>query len=163
MSSSHSRRKQYKVLGIPRKYLGIVFGAVAIVVVAGIFLTANVSTAGYVPEVKGAPSLKVEQPYVDLGTMHWNQPAKVSYVLHNVGDQPLRITETPTIQVKEGCCPPTPELSAVTIRPGGTATITIRFMMHEGMDGPHDYRIQVKTNDPANPITELVAISNWVQ
>ena len=34
--------------------------------------------------------------------------------------------------------------------------------MHEGMDGPHDFRVQVRTNDPTKPEQEVVIRSNWV-
>ena len=36
-------------------------------------------------------------------------------------------------------------------------------MMHAGMDGPHDFRINLRTNDPTQPNKELVILSNWVQ
>lgn len=50
----------------------------------------------------------------------------------------------------------------MTIPPGGTATITCQFTMHEGMEGPHDFRIRLITNDPAQPERELAILSNWV-
>jgi hypothetical protein len=50
----------------------------------------------------------------------------------------------------------------MTIMPGKQATISLEFTMHEGMDGPHDFRIYLSTNDPAKPVTELVVISNWI-
>jgi len=31
------------------------------------------------------------------------------------------------------------------------------------MEGPHDFRVQLKTNDPAQPMKELVVLSNWTQ
>ena len=33
--------------------------------------------------------------------------------------------------------------------------------MHEGMEGPHDFRVKIKTNDPANPEMELAVLSDW--
>lgn len=50
----------------------------------------------------------------------------------------------------------------MAIQPGRSATITIQFSMHEGMEGQHDFRMQLKTNDPDQPVTELRARSNWV-
>lgn len=35
--------------------------------------------------------------------------------------------------------------------------------MHEGMDGPHDFRVKLKTNDPETPEVELTVLSDWVQ
>ena len=34
-------------------------------------------------------------------------------------------------------------------------------MMHKGMEGLHDFRVMVKTNDPVNPVKELVVLSDW--
>ena len=51
----------------------------------------------------------------------------------------------------------------MVLQPGETAVVSSGvFMMHEGMDGQHDFRMQLKTNDPANPSTELGVRSNWV-
>jgi hypothetical protein len=37
----------------------------------------------------------------------------------------------------------------------------MQFMMHKGMEGVHDFRVKVKTNDPVNPEQELVVLSDW--
>lgn len=34
--------------------------------------------------------------------------------------------------------------------------------MHEGMGGPHEFHVHVKTNDPVRPEMVLVAKSNWI-
>ena len=34
--------------------------------------------------------------------------------------------------------------------------------MHEGMGGPHDFRVVLRTNDPVEPEKELTIRSNWV-
>jgi hypothetical protein len=114
------------------------------------------------PKVTGAPGLEVTQEFFELGDMHYNVPAKVTYNLQNVGDQPLRILEIPKVQVLQGCCPPTPEISALTLKPGQRGTISISFTMHAGMDGPHDFRIALRTDDPSRPNTELRVTSNWI-
>jgi hypothetical protein len=31
------------------------------------------------------------------------------------------------------------------------------------MEGPHDFRVHVRTNDPIEPEKELTVLSNWVQ
>ena len=33
--------------------------------------------------------------------------------------------------------------------------------MHKGMEGPHDFRVKLKTNDPTTPEIELVVLSDW--
>ena len=35
------------------------------------------------------------------------------------------------------------------------------FMMHVGMQGPHDFRVKLRTNDPTEPEKELTVLSNW--
>jgi hypothetical protein len=37
----------------------------------------------------------------------------------------------------------------------------MEFMMHEGMEGPHDFRVRIETNDPERPVVELVVLSDW--
>jgi len=54
-------------------------------------------------EVTGSPSLRVDQEKVDLGNIKLGQTVEVSFQLSNVGDQILRFSETPKIEVKEGC------------------------------------------------------------
>ena len=54
-------------------------------------------------EVTGAPSLKVDKDKLDLGDVKLNQPVEVSFQITNVGDQTLRFTEAPYVEVVEGC------------------------------------------------------------
>jgi cell division septal protein FtsQ len=54
-------------------------------------------------EVNGSPSLKVDKEKVDLGKVKLDQTVKVSFQLMNVGDQTLRFTNTPYIEVLQGC------------------------------------------------------------
>ena len=54
-------------------------------------------------EVRGRPSLKVDQEQVDLGEFRLGQTTSVSFLLTNVGDQPLRVTQSPYVEVVEGC------------------------------------------------------------
>jgi hypothetical protein len=54
-------------------------------------------------EVTGAPSLKVNQEKVDLGDVKLDRPVKVSFELMNVGDETLRFSKAPYIEVLEGC------------------------------------------------------------
>ena len=46
--------------------------------------------------------------------------------------------------------------------PGETAHVSMRFSMHEGMDGLHDFRVKVRSNDTIEPEQEVVVLSNWV-
>jgi hypothetical protein len=54
-------------------------------------------------EVKGAPSVKVDKEQVDLGRVRLGQTVEVSFKVSNAGDQPLRFTEQPYVEVVEGC------------------------------------------------------------
>lgn len=68
------------------------------------FWKSGVSTASTVPvEVKGQPSLKVDQDKLDFGDVKLGKVVTASFTLSNVGDRPLRITDKPYIQVLEGC------------------------------------------------------------
>jgi hypothetical protein len=81
----------------------LVIGALVVTGVALLMSQESALPAGFVPKVSGAPGLEVEQPFFELGDMHFNVPANVTYVLRNVGDQPLRILDVPEVQVLEGC------------------------------------------------------------
>ncbi len=54
-------------------------------------------------EVAGSPSLKVNQDDVDLGYVKLGKTVDVSFTLTNVGDQPLKLSEAPYIEVVQGC------------------------------------------------------------
>jgi hypothetical protein len=40
--------------------------------------------------------------------------------------------------------------------------VSLTFMMHAGMDGQHEFRVHLRTNDPAKPDKQLTILSNWV-
>ncbi len=54
-------------------------------------------------EVRGAPSLKMDKEQVDLGNVPLGQTVQVSFRVTNVGDQPLRFSKAPYVEVVEGC------------------------------------------------------------
>ena len=54
-------------------------------------------------EVAGSPALKVDKEKVDLGEVKLGQTVQVSFQLTNVGDQSLRFSKEPYIEVVEGC------------------------------------------------------------
>ncbi len=51
----------------------------------------------------------------------------------------------------------------MVLNPGESTKILVSFTMHAGMDGFHDFRLHLLTNDPTQPDREIVIISNWVQ
>lgn len=115
------------------------------------------------PEVTGAPRLSVvEDELIDYGDVTLNTTINTVYTVRNVGDEPLMFLSTPRIEVIEGCCPPQAQVSAEVIEPGHEGTVSFSFMMHEGMGGPHEFRVHLQTNDPTEPDKQLTILSNWV-
>jgi hypothetical protein len=50
----------------------------------------------------------------------------------------------------------------MALKPGETTSVLMEFMMHEGMEGFHDFRLHLETNDPSEPDREVTVLSNWV-
>jgi hypothetical protein len=103
MSKHKSRKGQQSGLAIKKKYLPLIIGIVALMVIGGAFILVGRGAEAVEPKVTGAPAIEVEQTYFDLGDMRFNQIARVTYEVTNVGDQPLEILEYPNVQVVEGC------------------------------------------------------------
>ena len=57
----------------------------------------------YVPEVVGQPSLRADRNEIDLGDVKLGKTVTASFVLTNVGDETLRFSEIPYVELKEGC------------------------------------------------------------
>lgn len=53
--------------------------------------------------VKGAPRLKVEKDVIDRGDLKLGNVIQDNVRVTNIGDQPLRFTEAPYVEVVEGC------------------------------------------------------------
>ena len=113
--------------------------------------------------VSGSPRLQVDQELIDFGDVPVGKMVMASFNLSNTGDQPLTFSHPPVPTVVEGCCPPRIQSGATTLQPGQQTTLSMEFTMNVGMDGPHDFRIGLQTNDPSQPSKELVVLSNWVR
>lgn len=136
---------------------------VALLLAGAAALVFSPKQAPFVPEVQGAPRLVVTQEMVDFGDVPVNKYVQAVFHVRNVGDQTLHLLDRePPLQVVEGCCPPRTALSATSVPPGGEATVTVQFTMHPGMDGPHDFRVHLRSNDPLEPEKELQILSNWI-
>ena len=117
--------------------------------------------ADFVPQVEGSPSIAViSDSVIDHGDLIVNNFVTSSFEIQNVGDKTLLILGDP-VRVHEGCCPPQAVISSKRLLPGEIATVSMHYTMHPGMDGPHDLRIHLMSNDPNNPEIELTALSNW--
>jgi hypothetical protein len=50
----------------------------------------------------------------------------------------------------------------MVLKPGESTVVeSSPFMMHEGMDGPHNFAVQLKTNDSQNPELIVTVLSDW--
>lgn len=140
-----------------------VIGIAVVVVLIGAFLLINQSNqSGVAITVNGQPHVAVDKSVVDFGDVHFDKPVTATFTVSNSGDQPLKLVQPPQLEVLQGCCPPKAIASASTINPGGTATITVTFAMHEGMGGKHEFLVHLLTNDPAQSETQLRIFSNWI-
>jgi hypothetical protein len=54
-------------------------------------------------EVQGAPRLKVDREIIDFGDVTMGEWVTAEFTLTNVGDQPLSFSETPYVELVEGC------------------------------------------------------------
>lgn len=51
----------------------------------------------------------------------------------------------------------------MVLQPGQSTLVQSNvFMMHEGMDGPHNFAVHLITNDPETPDMVVNVISNWI-
>ena len=99
-----SRRLAQKRRRTQRTWLFLALGGVFLVGLAFLLLRGNQNSQPLAAiEVHGAPSLKADQEQIDLGNVSLGQTVQVSFRLTNVGDQPLRFSEKPYIEVVEGC------------------------------------------------------------
>jgi len=50
----------------------------------------------------------------------------------------------------------------MALKPGESTSLSMQFMMHAGMEGFHDFRVHLPSNDPQQPDRTLTVLSNWV-
>ena len=83
----------------------LVGGGAILLLLAAIFIyNSNKPQKSEVPlEVSGAPALKLDQERIDFGDVKVDTPVTATFELANVGDQPLRFSEVPKVEVVEGC------------------------------------------------------------
>jgi hypothetical protein len=81
----------------------IVVAGVALIVVALIGNGGGQAASTVAPQVTGTPSLQVDKEKIDFGDVKLGQTVEARFEVTNVGDQPLRFTAKPYIEVIEGC------------------------------------------------------------
>jgi hypothetical protein len=80
-----------------------------LIIVAGVVLIAvalisgSQATSATAPQVNGGPALHVDREKIDLGDVPLGETVNVKFEVTNVGDQPLRFSQKPYIEVIEGC------------------------------------------------------------
>jgi cell division septal protein FtsQ len=92
----HHKKKQ------PWPIVLLLAGGLLLIIVA-VFAINKPTQPKAAVEVNGSPSLKVDQESVDLGNVKLEKTVEVTFLLTNVGDKTLRFSETPYIEVLEGC------------------------------------------------------------
>lgn len=101
MSQTH-KRPQPKPPPSPVPFL-LILGGVVLIGLTAFLLLREPATPKAAVEVKGAPALRADQTEINLGDVPLGQTVEASFQISNVGDQPLRFSEEPYIEVKEGC------------------------------------------------------------
>ena len=153
-----------RVESVRRPGMWIIVTGTTIALIAMLFLLTRISAANqYTPLYTGGPRAQLSQSLFDYGDVKNNSRVETTFTIQNVGDKQLYFPQEPVVQVVEGCCPPTAQISKSALNPGETAQVSLSFSMHAGMDGPHDFRVKVRTNDAEAPEQEVVILSNWVQ
>lgn len=153
---------------LPMEQPILIIGAIVIllgIAIAMVIVSQPRSTipANFEPEVYGAPGLVLRSDaVVDHGDVPVGQMVETTFQVQNVGDEILTILAEPQIEVVAGCCAPRVAADDYELLPGEITTIRTSFTMYPGMDGPHDFRIHVLTNDPTQPDTQLTILSNWI-
>ena len=92
----HGRKKQ------PWSMILLLAGGL-LLVIGAVFAFKKPSQPQTANAFTGGPSLKVDQEKVDLGNVKLGQTVEVKFKLTNVGDQTLRFSKAPYVEVLEGC------------------------------------------------------------
>jgi hypothetical protein len=91
--------REKKRKSIFRAIFGVVMFIAAIAGITVLTRPAPMATL----EVSGAASLKADQEKIEMGDIRLGKTVSASFLLTNVGDETLRITKAPYVEVKEGC------------------------------------------------------------
>ena len=140
--------------------LSVALAAVAIGGVAFGVSRSPLSMVGARPHA-GAPRLVVDKEVVDFGAVPYRKMIEAKFEIMNGGKEVLEFTEAPYIEVVKGCCPPSPVLGKKSLRSGERTTLSVSFMMYQGMGGPHDFRVHLRTNDPSRLDKTVQVLSDW--
>lgn len=77
---------------------------VGVLLIASAFLlTGKGPETDFVAKVKGRPAIEVNQQEYDYGDVRLGSTIKTSVTVTNVGDEPLRFSGRPYVELVEGC------------------------------------------------------------
>ena len=109
---SQHRKKQTASRRLPKLVwtligIGVIVALVQVVSLVWSAVSAgddNQSTASQVtPETTSGPYLTADRDTIDLGKVQLGKSVQAQFELANDGDQPLRFTQKPYIEVVQGC------------------------------------------------------------
>ena len=103
MNKNNRIRRTNQSRQVPARLLAIIAVAGLLLILGAVFAFSQPSKPKPTIEVIGAPGLKVDREEVDLGDVKLGQTVQVSFQITNVGDQTLRFTREPYIEVLKGC------------------------------------------------------------
>jgi hypothetical protein len=145
----------------PRGFMPwLLVGLLTMVAIMTMYLLTR--SAPYTPEVTGRPSGVISQELFDYGDVNGGTWIETVFTLKNVGDQPLNILAEPYVEQIQGCCPPIASITSRTLYPGEEATVSMSFMMDNGMVGMHEYLTHIMTDDPVQSDKQVRIFSNWL-
>jgi hypothetical protein len=81
-------------------------GAICVAIFAGVTTWVVVprhGATGETAQFRGGPRLAVDRELIDFGAVRYSQFVEARFRLKNVGDQPLQLPASPTVEVVEGC------------------------------------------------------------
>ncbi len=103
MSKASKKVAVQKKQKVPIWLWAIIAAGVVLIAFVVIDTASRNSAPPPAPLATGAPALQVDKEKVDFGDVKLGQTVEATFEVTNIGDQPLRFTEKPYIEVVEGC------------------------------------------------------------
>ncbi len=121
----------------------------------GLFTAAAMAQPEMKPVGGSGPMIQVDKEVLDYGTIKQGSNGERSFVVTNVGDAPLIITNC------QGSCGCTvPECQKEPIKPGATSTVTVKYDTNRL--GPINKTVTINSNATNEP-AKLVKVAGNVE